>query len=85
MSGVTKFSDMTPAETCRKNGWIPGTRLVGDEGYGPTVIEITAIGHYSILAVTISHDGKPGGRHESSWTLAYRDWKVIEGDGISDE
>jgi hypothetical protein len=40
---------MTSAELCRKNGWGPGTRLVGHEGFGDTVIEITAVGEAGIL------------------------------------
>jgi hypothetical protein len=34
---------MNDAQRCRKNGWGVGTRLIGDEGYGHTVIELTAI------------------------------------------
>jgi hypothetical protein len=67
---------VSDAQTCRDNGWGPGTRLVGDEGYGPTVIQITAVGAESILAKTVSHNGEPPRclRSESTWTLAYRDW-----------
>jgi len=57
----------TDAETCRLNGWDVGTVLVGDEGYGPTTIRITAIGDEAILART-------GSRRESTWTLTCRDW-----------
>ena len=46
------------ADKCHRNGWVAGTRLVGDEGYGPTVIEITAVGRDGVLAVEISHNGK---------------------------
>lgn len=42
---------MTDAEVARANGWTVGTRLVGDEGYGPATIEITAIGRANVLAV----------------------------------
>ena len=63
------------ATLCRRNGWGPGTRLVGDEGYGPTVIEITAVGERNILAKRISHDGKPCQSYESNWTLDLRDWR----------
>lgn len=61
---------------CRRNGWTIGTRLVGDEGYGPTVIQITAIGESHILAREISHNGKPSDGYEGSWTLSERDWKL---------
>jgi len=55
---------VSSAEKCRRNGWKVGTRIVGDEGYGPTVIEITAIGEEAVLAKCISHNGEPG-----SWEL----------------
>ena len=65
------------ADIARENGWIPGTQLVGDEGYGPTVIEITAVGETHVLAKTISHDGKPPewSDTEACWTFSCRDWK----------
>lgn len=67
------------AMVCRDLGWLPGTRLAGDEGYGVTVIEITALGESKILAKRISHKGVPvRGERESSWTLSCRDWKVVE-------
>lgn len=64
------------ATICRAHGWTVGTRLVGDEGYGPTVIEITAIGERAILAKAIGHAGIREVRPESQWCLACRDWKV---------
>ena len=67
------------ADICRRKGWTTGTRLVGDEGYGPTVIEVTAIGENSIFAKEISHNGKPSEYpHEGTWTLSCRDWKKVE-------
>lgn len=71
---------MSSADLCRANGWGPGTRISGDEGYGPTVIEITAIGYEGILARCISHKGKPRPCRERSWMLQYRDWKEVGGD-----
>lgn len=66
------------AELCRKNGWGVGTRLIGDEGYGPTVIELTAIGEDSLLAKTISHNGEiEEYPREGSWSLQNRDWKRV--------
>jgi len=62
----------TDAETCRLNGWGVGTVLVGDEGYGPTTIRITAIGDEAILA----RRTLPG-RCESTWTLTCREWEVV--------
>lgn len=71
-----KISD---AEVCRKNGWGPGTCLVGNEGYGDDVIQITAVGESTILAKKLSRDGvlieSP---FEGTWTLECRDWKQCE-------
>ncbi len=64
---------MTDADLCRARGWRVGTQLEGDEGYGPTVIEITAIGERKVLAKTIS----PKAREEKSWSLSRRDWREI--------
>ena len=67
--------NMLPRETsagyCRRMGWGPGTHIVGDEGYGPTTITITAVGQEGILA-------KADGRDEKTWTLKYRDWQLVE-------
>lgn len=67
------------ADLCRTNGWNVGTRLAGDEGYGETIIELTAIGEWHILAKQISHKGnvetEPDERH---WTLQCRDWRIAE-------
>jgi hypothetical protein len=59
------------ADACRRMGWGVGTQIVGDEGFGPTVWEITAIGRSSILTVTIN-----GGRdkRECLSSLTCRDW-----------
>lgn len=70
--------EMTGAQKCRRKGWQPGTRLAGDEGYGVTVIEITAIGERNILAKSISHDGKPlSPVYESMWDLSCRKWRKV--------
>jgi hypothetical protein len=68
---------MSSVETCRRNGWGPGTRLVGDEGYGPTVIRITAVGEEWILAVAESHGGEELHPIEQVWTLESRDWREV--------
>lgn len=66
------------AEKCRRNGWVPGTRLIGVNGAGSTVIEITAVGEEYILAKTISHNGLARTcPDEANWSLAYRDWKRV--------
>jgi len=69
---------MTDADLCRKREWPPGTRLIGDEGFGPTVIEITAVGETNVLAKKISHGGVADVDDEALWTLKYRDWKKNE-------
>ena len=70
---------MSAAAKCRANGWIPGTLLVGDEGYGPTVIRITAVGEEQILAVMVSQNGIPTPYFsEGEWSLNYRNWKKAE-------
>ena len=59
------------ATHARRRGWDVGTRLIGDEGYGPTIITITAIGRQNVLAC-------PDGRdYENMWTLAARDWQAL--------
>lgn len=69
---TTKHPGMSDAEICRAENWGPGTRLVGDEGHGPTVIEITGVGKNAILAIALDQE-RP---HEHVWTLRYRDWAV---------
>ena len=67
------------AEECRQRGFSVGTRIKGNEGYGETVIEITAIGEKSILAKTVTHAGKVPyyAGYEGTWTLSCRDWEPI--------
>lgn len=65
------------ADLCRQKGWGPGTRLVGDEGHGPTVIEITAVGLHRVLAKVISHNGEARHGLENTWTLGYREWQEV--------
>lgn len=74
---TTLRSNLSCADLCRHNGWTAGTRLVGDEGYGPTVIEITAVGQERILAKSISHNGLPTNGDEAGWTLDCRDWRPV--------
>ncbi len=68
------------AEECRQRGFKAGDRLVGDEGHGPTVIQLTAIGEENVLAKTITVNGKLPrlGSYESAWTLECRDWEKVE-------
>lgn len=68
----------SPADTCRRNHWRAGTHLAGDEGYGETIIRITAIGEEAILARTVMHRGNPPKyRGETSWTLKFREWRKV--------
>jgi len=67
----------TEAETCRLNGWTVGTQLEGDEGYGPSVIQITAIGERDLLAKRIAYKGQPQVSRENSWTLSCREWRKV--------
>lgn len=64
---------LPPAELCRRNGWSVGTKLIGDEGYGPCMIEITAIGIEKILARCVT----PHNTDEGLWVLDCRDWKAV--------
>jgi hypothetical protein len=66
------------ADVARLKGWTVGTRLVGDEGYGPTVIEITAIGEKRVLAKQISEDRHPHQTPEGHWTFSCRDWQIVK-------
>ena len=70
----TLRSKLSPADLCRANGWTAGTHLIGNEGYGPTVIQITAVGYDSVLARCVEHKGVRQSEREQSWTLEYRDW-----------
>ena len=62
---------------CEKNGWKVGDKLIGNEGYGDTIILLTAIGEENILAREISHNGKPSNRDEGHWTLSCREWRKV--------
>jgi hypothetical protein len=81
MTQVAKFAstktDQRPAAIiCRERGWEPGQHLIGDEGYGPNIIRITAVGEAAILARCVFHGGKPDTQsRENTWTLRCRDWQ----------
>ena len=75
---LSTLNDCRPSPVlCSERGWKAGTRLIGDEGYGPTIIELTAIGEGTILAKTISHNGVPSSASEHCWTLSCRDWHEV--------
>lgn len=67
-------------EVCGKNGWGVGTLLVGDEGYGPTIIQITALGDRQMLARAVAHNGRAVRGDENNWVLWCRDWTEFVGD-----
>lgn len=77
---TTLHDNRSPADICKEHGWKVGTWLIGDEGYGPTVIRITAIGKNQILAERISHNGQLSESYESPWVLWNRDWQKIKED-----
>lgn len=71
----TKGSDFWPAVICRRNGWLPGTVLVADDGYGKTYIQITSIGELSVSAKLLLHnDSQIPEQPESSWDFTKRNW-----------
>lgn len=66
------------ADLCAEKGWGVGTFLIGDEGYGPAVIEI----RYVSDAVLVCRSHARGGKEvkfldEHSWTLSCRDWEEV--------
>lgn len=74
----TRHEHRNAAEICREHGWTVGTRLVGDAGYGPTIIQITALGDQVMLARIISHGCVTVGHHDAqAWTLSLRDWQPV--------
>lgn len=72
---------LSDASICRAEGWTVGTRLVGDEGYGPNILKITAVGETMVLArsVAIRQRGVEYRHGEHAWTLGCRDWQVYDG------
>lgn len=58
------------ASIARAKGWMVGTRLIGDEGHGPSTIEITAIGRHHVLAIW-------NGGLEMMTCLDAREWTAV--------
>ena len=74
----TRNDQRHAADVCREHGWRPGTRLVGSNGFGTTVIEITALGNRVILARIISQNGQPAAYDQDRvWRLSDRDWREV--------
>jgi len=63
-------------DLCVKNGWGVGTFLMGDEGYGPAVIEIVYLSEKTLLCRTHANCALPVD-WESTWTLSCRDWEEV--------
>jgi hypothetical protein len=65
---------------CRRNGWGPGTVLIGDGDGFNHKIQITAIGQEAVLAKQITFfEGL-----EVVWELTFQDWKRME-DGAAED
>ena len=74
---------MSNAAKCRKNKWTIGTYLYGNEGFGPEVIKITAIGEEAILARQITNrHGEKINTFEGHWDLFRRKWRKINRSNI---
>jgi len=79
LSTIELSKTLNPAQVARAKGWSEGTRIVGDEGHGPTVIEITEMTHTRLFAKRISHNGAPSHTsRDGSWVLYCRDWAEVE-------
>ncbi len=75
---TTRNDQRFAADICREHGWRAGTRLVGEDGLGTTVIEITALGNQVMLARRVSQDGEPAAYDQDrSWRLSDRYWHEI--------
>lgn len=64
---------MNSAQMCRANGWGPGTLIAGDEGYGETVLRITAVGESMVLARMVQTGRQDW---EADWDLTEADWEA---------
>lgn len=69
----TKDNNLDAAAICRANGWKKGTRLRGFEDRRVSVIEITAVGRYEILAVEVGEESE----REMLQDLSCREWKEV--------
>lgn len=66
---------------CLERGWKVGTLIVGDEGYGPTIIQITKLTPFTArcLAHTVDGELRRCGDGPSNWVLWCRDWQTFTG------
>lgn len=68
-------------EICQKNGWDVGTRLVGDEGWGPDVIEIRYLSPSIVVCrLVLPHNPNHPKGSDAPWTLQCRNWQKVEND-----
>jgi len=74
----TRYDHRHAADICHDYGLNVGTFRVGDAGYGPTVIQISALGAKVMLAKIISQSNLPIGYHDAQpWSLLLRDWQSV--------
>ena len=85
---------MNSADLCRRNGWKPGTVIEGCEMRAGIEawdrVVITAIGETNVLGRQVAiKRGAEGWQDqvltEKGWTLAYRDWRKVEGGEVVSE
>jgi hypothetical protein len=67
----------TERETLDLNGWTIGDILEGDEGYGPQLIKITAVGEERFLCRWNYQKGKGWERESGQTTLSCREWRKV--------
>ena len=65
------------AATCLAQGWGVGTLLAGDDGYGETVLRLTAMGESIVVARCVCLQGRRVERPEAAWSLQYRPWREV--------
>lgn len=67
----------TERETLDLNGWTIGDILEGDEGYGPDLIKITAVGEERFLCRWNYQKGNGWERESGQTTLKCRKWRKV--------
>lgn len=86
MRVTCRHGDTTKA--ARANGWVPGTVLVGDEGYGLDAIRVDHIGRRILIASHLAFRRgliwESADERESEWTLSCRDWRRATPEELAD-
>ena len=67
----------TERETLDLNGWTVGDILEGDEGYGPDLVKITAVGEERFLCRWNHQKGCGWERESGQTTLSCRQWRKV--------